>query len=170
MVSYINRGKEYVPVNQKLFANTVHSFIGFRERGQEHFLNTDLLDKCKVLTQTDIRYIAEQAKAEKKSINKYLEDIGFNTYSNISQGKAPLLIDGTTFCECNLDSLLSWGDEGIYGYRMDLTNDYARKDRPMIWHFKEMLDMHGTMLINEKQGLYLVAFVGRDFVDHYALG
>ena len=59
MVSYINRGKEYVPVNQKLFANTVHSFIGFRERGQEHFLNTDLLDKCKVLTQTDIRYIAE---------------------------------------------------------------------------------------------------------------
>ena len=167
---YINRGKEYVPVNQKLFANTVHSFIGFKERGQEYFLNTDLLNKCKVLTETDIRYIAEQAKAEKKSINKYLEDIGFNTYSNISRGKAPLLLDGTTFCECNLDSLLSWGDEGIYGYRMDLTNDYAKKDRPMIWHFKEMSDMHGTMLINEKQGLYLVAFVSRDFVDPYALG
>lgn len=40
----------------------------------------------------------------------------------------------------------------------------------MIWHFKEMSDMHGTMLINEKQGLYLVAFVSKDFVDPYALG
>ena len=120
-------------------------------------------------TQTDIRYIAELAKEEKKSINEYPEDIGFDAGSNRSRGKAPLLLDGTTFCECNLGSLLSWGDEGVYGYRMDLKNDYARKDRPMIRHFKEMSDMHGSKLINEKQSLYLVGFVGRDFVDPYSL-
>lgn len=48
----------------------------------------------KVLTQTDIRYIAEHAKEEKKSINEYLEDIGFDAGSNRSRGKAPLLLDG----------------------------------------------------------------------------
>ena len=184
---YINRGKEYVPVNQKLFANTCAAFMNIEIH--TNFgnwlakMNTDLLNKCKVLTETDIRYIAEQAKAEKKTITKYLEDIGFDTGSKFYRGKAPLLYDGN-YVDQRFRSEDGWigcwalytsKQAKVYGYRMDLTNDYARKDRPLIDCWRCTFDGTSeddcmTEPIMEKLSLYLVAFVGRDFVDPYALG
>ena len=167
---YINRGKEYVPVNQKLYANTCHTIvIGSEYSKKRFFLKEDFLKSMKILTETDVRYIAEQAKAEKKSITEYLEDIGFDTGSKISYGKAPLLFDSSTYCDYDkYANFYSSGYEGFYGYRMDLKTDYARKDRHLISHTKVTCDLYDS-LVSEKLGLYFVSFVGRDFVDPYTI-
>jgi hypothetical protein len=171
---YINRGKANVPVNQKLFAASGSNFVF---GGPENpALRLNLLNECHVLTSADIGNIANHAKEEGQTITEYLEKIGFNTNSVCYTGKAPLLLDGNF-------------DEGLFGrgltkcstkyakvggYRMESKSDYTRTDRNLIKCIKTLFDGSSTeggyrRRIDDKMGLYLVAFVGRDFTDPFAI-
>ena len=173
---YINRGKEYVPVNQRLCAAQCYYYLDFKTESHLFYdetlaeLNAGRLNQGKVLTQTDIRYIAEQAKSEKKTITKYLEDIGFDTGSDRYTGNAPLLLDGDYYDTFSEFAIYSTHYARVYGYRMENTSDYARTDRNLVKLEKSCWsdDCYWDTVkkgepVTEKLGLYLVKFVSRDF-------
>ena len=151
---YIGKGNANIPLKREM---NCYAGVDFGKSPTYASFNDSFFWKTvnNSLPDTAVDLIARQAKEEKKTIFQYLESIGFDTCSQYCAGRAPLLLTGGKYDTYGGGT--GWGDEGVYGYRMDVA-DYNLKDRGLV-HTNTFSWTDKVWYINEKKFLAHVVFV-----------